>query len=172
MRRLTFLLVMMIVIVVGAVFVIGAQDDQGTDNNPATNPRANACYADGTMATQCDTEWEWKCGWYLIRYETGVIDQANFPTDCTVLLPAEVPPVNIISGCLPHMNRFVNFTGAEYLPIGSPSYTDNACTVQNGTTTKVVVYTLNGQGVANALCATYSSYNYTTWGGGGVYQCG
>jgi hypothetical protein len=64
-------------------------DDEGNPNNPNENDRANACYSGGTMEGKCDTEWEWVCGWYMIRFDAGLFTREEIPFTCAVLLPAE-----------------------------------------------------------------------------------
>ncbi|HEX2621001.1 MAG TPA: hypothetical protein VHL11_12660 [Phototrophicaceae bacterium] len=68
-------------------------DDHGDPNDPTVNERANACYDGGTLANLCnstdldgdkeitefDTDWMWKAGWYLIRYEYDLISIEDFP---------------------------------------------------------------------------------------------
>lgn len=66
-------------------------DDTGIDNDPATNPRANACYTGGSLAGQCNAEWKWVCGWGIIRVEEGLLNRANLATECQGLMPAPEP---------------------------------------------------------------------------------
>jgi hypothetical protein len=92
-NRLKRYVLILIGVLLGA-FILAAQDDQGNPNDPRTNERANACYEDGTMTSKCDEEWEWVCGWYLIRFEYGLISREVFPSDCAILLPSDdIPPV-------------------------------------------------------------------------------
>lgn len=76
-------LIMVLVLALGAL-LIAAQD---TDTPLA--PDANACYAGGSMEGKCDTEWEWDCGWYAIRYERGIYSADEMPERCESLLPSE-----------------------------------------------------------------------------------
>jgi hypothetical protein len=67
-------------------------DDRGTPNNPATNPRANACYTGGSLAGTCqDFEWKWVCGWGIIRVEAGILFRHQLATECQALMPALEP---------------------------------------------------------------------------------
>lgn len=54
-----------------SVLVASAQgvDDKGQPNDPAVNERANACFEGGSLEGRCETDAEWTCGWYLIRWE-------------------------------------------------------------------------------------------------------
>lgn len=77
-------------------------DDQGQANDPATNERANACFEGGSMEdANCTTEWEWTCGWYLIRWEND--SSYEVPATCQILIPPpveEVVPVAVSAGCM------------------------------------------------------------------------
>ena len=74
-----------IVICVFASLMIAVQgllaglDDRGNPNDPRTNERANACFEGGSMAGKCHAENEWEAGWYLIRFETGLITREQVP---------------------------------------------------------------------------------------------
>ena len=87
-------------------------DDEGNPNDPNLNNRANACFEGGSLEGRCDTididengsvdeweiEWHYVCGWYLIRYENGLIDQSNLPDGCKI--PVDLPdtsPVEAIN---------------------------------------------------------------------------
>jgi hypothetical protein len=89
-----------------AVLAFGAltfaqTDDRGNPNDPATNPRANACFVGGSLEGKCsstdvdgdgaislsDISWMWEAGWYLIRYQAGIISEADFPLQFIDLLP-------------------------------------------------------------------------------------
>ena len=93
-RTLVLLGITVISVVILSVFVVMAYtpgfDDQGNFNDPAINPRANACYDGGTMEGKCDTEWEYNAGWYLIRFEYGIITRNNFPAEYASVLPSLV----------------------------------------------------------------------------------
>jgi hypothetical protein len=90
MRRLTLLLigVLMSLLFVGAVFGLDGYDDRGNLNDPRVNERANACYDGGTLAGKCDTQVEWDAGWYLIRFEYGLIGCDGFPSAFAWAKPA------------------------------------------------------------------------------------
>jgi hypothetical protein len=67
-------------------------DDRGDSNNPVTNPRANACYAGGSLAGTChDLAWKWVCGWGIIRVEQGILNRAVLSSECQALMPALEP---------------------------------------------------------------------------------
>lgn len=86
------------------LFVANSLTQENTDssNHPDNNEDANACYEGGTMAGRCnddsngdgivsqeEIDWAWRCGWYLIRYETGIYERDELPADCIILLPRE-----------------------------------------------------------------------------------
>lgn len=45
----------------------------------------NACNAGGSLEGKCDTAWAWVCGWYLARYQAGIIP--NVISACSILVP-------------------------------------------------------------------------------------
>lgn len=111
--------------------LVSALDDEGNPNDPTVNDRANACYEDGSMAGKCDTEWEWNCGWYIIRFEYGIFERANVIATCASLLPpedvvtmlpeSETELVTPSANCLRvnDIPQSVDFGGGYFLPIGS-----------------------------------------------------
>ncbi|MEQ8674927.1 MAG: hypothetical protein RLP44_03840 [Aggregatilineales bacterium] len=80
MTKSPYLVVITIVLsllVFGVVFA--GFDDEGNPNDPRINERANACYEGGTLEGKCSTEAEWQAGWYLIRYQNGMINRQGIP---------------------------------------------------------------------------------------------
>lgn len=75
---LVVIAIMLSVLIFGVVFA-GGVDDEGNPNDPRVNERANACYMGGTLEGKCATEAEWQAGWYLIRYEYGMINRQGIP---------------------------------------------------------------------------------------------
>lgn len=90
-------IVLLILFALLGVVIVTAQnvDDQGNPNDPTINEDANACFGEGSMSGLCDTDWEWTCGWYLIRFEYSMISRDNFPQTCSSLLP-EAPADPIV----------------------------------------------------------------------------
>ncbi len=80
-----------LVLVLSLALVVMAQDDRGNSNDPTVNERANACYTGGTLAGKCTSEWDWIAGWYLIRFEYGLISREAFPEAYQSVLPALDP---------------------------------------------------------------------------------
>lgn len=102
--------------------IVFAVDDQGNENNPTTNERANACYEDGSMAGKCDSEWEWVCGWYLIQFEYNLSTREEFPNWCISIIPPEIIPEPSIptprGGCAYIAStppQSINFSGGYFL---------------------------------------------------------
>ena len=86
--------VVLTLLLLATQLVVAQVDDEGNVNDPTTNPRANACYEGGSMQDKCDTDWEWKCGWHLIRFEEGLTPLDQFPIECSSLLPEALRPEN------------------------------------------------------------------------------
>lgn len=80
-------------ILTAALFILSlgvmAAQDEPLPNDPNVNEAANACLEGGTLAGKC---WEdadmWNTGWYLIRYQYGMIDRAIFPDQHKWSLPS------------------------------------------------------------------------------------
>lgn len=68
------------------------------DMRPAAGtPRDNACNPGGTMAGQCNTDFDWMCGWYVARfvnlvYLAGGTGTSLVHDSCKHLLPTEPLP--------------------------------------------------------------------------------
>jgi hypothetical protein len=111
---------LIIFILILCIHIVSFADDQSDDvdypNDPTLNDSANACYEGGSMEGKCATDWEWQCGWYLIRFESGVISQENFPITCKSLLGEGIVPFSpfpSVTGCIysGQSNYYFLFTG-------------------------------------------------------------
>jgi hypothetical protein len=85
-------LLILLLIILSTLAVFAQTDDEGNPNDPTVNDHANACYNGGAMEGKCDTQWEWECGWYMIRYDYSLISREEIPIRCDSLLPSDVPP--------------------------------------------------------------------------------
>lgn len=85
-----FLFILFIALSGIALLAQNSVDDQGDPNDPATNPRANACYAGGSLAGRCNVEWEWVCGWGIIRVEKGLLNRAVLASACQPLMSGQL----------------------------------------------------------------------------------
>jgi hypothetical protein len=96
-RTITVLIVVACLLIAGATF---ADPTTPAENNPATNPDANACYAGGSYENRCLVDldldgtiedWEidamWEAGWYRIRLEYGMISPNQVPPQYSFILP-------------------------------------------------------------------------------------
>lgn len=103
MRILRFLIP---IIVIALLFIMSnfALEDDAFINDPMTNDEANACFDGGSMAGHCgdddtatqdESDWAWRCGWYLIRYETGIFTDDMMPADCHILIMNENVEIDI-----------------------------------------------------------------------------
>jgi len=168
-------LLVVLMITIFATLLVHAEDDQGNVNDPGENDRANACYDDGSMAGKCETDWEWECGWYFIRFEYGSLSRDNFPGWCASLLPAivEDDAVTVLAtgaGCVPFLGEYIFFVSGDFLPSGTATYSDPGCTTSSGVTLIELVYSTTGAPGATAICVS----NGFTGSGlveGNIYHC-
>lgn len=92
MKRIVLVLLLIVVLVMSFAIIKAADsvDDQGNPNDPAVNDRANACYTGGSLEGKCDSDLLWAAGWYLIRFEHGMITRHDFPGLYVWVLPPEI----------------------------------------------------------------------------------
>jgi hypothetical protein len=155
-------------------FVLAQTDDVDNPNDPRVNETANACFEGGAMEGKCATEWEWVCGWYMIRLDYGIFSREEIPGSCAILLPPlpeSTPYVPPTAGCVsldPNYN--LDFDGGNYLPYGAPLYWDTACTIVFSTT-PAMAYAPNGMADALAICKKYGYNHAVHWIYTPVYHC-
>lgn len=87
---LAFIFLSALVVSGSALVANDNADSANKPNNPAINEKANACYTGGTLEGKCNNDLLWAAGWYLIRYEQGMISRADFPASLISALPAEI----------------------------------------------------------------------------------
>jgi len=110
-------------------------DDQDNINDPTVNERANACYEGGSMAGKCDSQVEWDAGWFLIRYELGLLTREEIPAGFIWVLPPEVVPESLaIVSVVPNTcimvgaGSYMDFSSGNFLTGFIPIYDDANCT--------------------------------------------
>ncbi len=54
--------------------------------DPGT-PADNECNPGGTMEGKCFSEWDWQAGWYMARYNRGLLTANQIPSTFQILLP-------------------------------------------------------------------------------------
>jgi hypothetical protein len=113
--------------------------DDTLPNDPAVNPDANACLSGGLWEGKCgDSEYMWAGGWYLIRFNAGLIPREKYPDQYKWSLPAE----------------------NELLPGGFPFPTCTATSTSGVTSTyKVETFLATGTGY-HAVASTSPSYTH------------
>lgn len=103
MKFRNLIIALLVLLSLALVVTASGIDDEGNANDPNLNNRANACFEGGSLEGRCDTvdidengtvdeweiEWHYVCGWYLIRYENGLIGQDNLPDGCQI--PVDLP---------------------------------------------------------------------------------
>ena len=67
-----------------------------SENDPSINPDANACFIGGAWEGTCgDSDLKWNAGWYLIRFEQGLITRDQVPDQYKWVVPTEVVPTEV-----------------------------------------------------------------------------
>ncbi len=79
-----------LVVFTSAITATDSIVEPSKSNDPLVNEKANACSAGGTLDGQCDSDLLWAAGWYLIRYEHGIISRAHFPQSLIPVLPPKI----------------------------------------------------------------------------------
>jgi hypothetical protein len=88
MRKGLLLAGLVLVLLMG-VSLVGAEDDHTPKPGTAAD---NECYPGGVLYREenqdgCPTVWYWKAGWYLARYNRGLISRDDFPKEFESVLP-------------------------------------------------------------------------------------
>ncbi len=100
MKRFTLLFVTVLILVLGFSALHAADISQtcaNDPNDPSGLPQCytsadNECYQGGVLYREenqdgCPTIWDWKAGWFLARYNRGLLSRANFPQEFESVLP-------------------------------------------------------------------------------------
>ena len=159
MRKGLLLVGLLVILAAG---MVRAGDDDGTAK-PGT-PEDNECNPGGVLYREenqdgCPTEWYWKAGWYLARYNRGLLSRADFPKEFDSVLPSE------IEGVCWHRKEVNGSSGNSVLYIGPANQIGNAQWHVGNLTCSNEIF-INPDGVefiifaedataARALCATF-----------------
>ena len=93
------LIMLVLLLTVSVIAVYAFNPTTPAENDPLINEDANACFIGGSMVGKCgDSELLWNAGWYLIRFEQGIITRDQVPDQYKWVLPkesvaTEEPPV-------------------------------------------------------------------------------
>ena len=92
-----------LVVLLFAALAVSAQETVSNPNDPRVNEDANACNEGGSMAGKCHVDfdgngivddyedaWAWNCGWFMIRYEAGMVSRNALPSNCLSLIPLDL----------------------------------------------------------------------------------
>lgn len=166
------------------VFLVGAVDDEGNVNDPTINERANACFEGGSMAGRCDSELDWQAGWYLIRFETGLLTREDIPSWVAWVIPSEeTPKTNEDETPEPNEEEApepivcVSIGGGfgifvdNILTKGSQLYTTSNCATGPYITTSDDFVIAGSSAEALALCQTIISYYNDANVAGSAWVC-
>lgn len=133
-------------------------DDQGNPNDPNENESANACFEEGSMDGKCVTNWEWECGWYLIRFEYGLLSREDFPAGCASLLPPLPLSAAPIDNCLARNDRYDFNPRGQIGSASAPGVLANDACSQVVSNTGVVL--LQGVSVSSLVVNSDGSFSY------------
>jgi hypothetical protein len=85
----------------------GNNTNENFDSDPDND---NACYGGGTWAGQCQTDWQWQAGWYLIRVERGSLRYDQVPEQYRGSMPgapAAPPPLTLPPPIIPTPTPYI-----------------------------------------------------------------
>lgn len=84
------LILLVLFLTVSAIVVYAFNPTTPAENDPLINEDANACFIGGSMVGICgDSDLLWNAGWYLIRFERGIITRDQVPDQFKWVLPKE-----------------------------------------------------------------------------------
>ena len=86
-KLLLLVLILLMVVLPNAAFAEEPEVGSAADN---------ACNEGGSMEGKCDTDWAWRCGWHLARWEAAGGWSGTYPMiiDCINILPPPSPSTN------------------------------------------------------------------------------
>jgi hypothetical protein len=87
--RRIFLLLALAALAISMMAVYAFEPTTLAENDPRINPDANACFVGGSMVGKCDSDLLWNAGWYLLRFEQGLITEGQVPDQYKWILPKE-----------------------------------------------------------------------------------
>lgn len=98
-QRALILLIALIALTVAMVFPASADEascttdsDDGSGLPECGTSADNACYEGGVMEGKCVGDWEWKAGWHLARFLSGMMTREQVPQDFQIVLPPPAEP--------------------------------------------------------------------------------
>jgi hypothetical protein len=94
--RRILLILALLTLAISTMIVYAFEPTTLGENDPRTNPDANACFIGGSMVGKCDSDLLWNAGWYLIRFEQGLITRGQVPDQYKWVLPKESAPDTVV----------------------------------------------------------------------------
>ena len=157
---------LLLLLLTGLVIV---QADEATTPLPGT-PADNECNVGGVLYREqnqdgCPTEWYWKAGWYLARFNRGIISRENFPTEFKSVLPPPVKPAadgNIPAAgvCWPKDGQAssIKYLGPPNTRANLIIYSSSDCSGNTGITSDATVIIFTDSLVsAVSICSTFGT---------------
>jgi hypothetical protein len=84
-------ILLLLAMVASALAVYAFEPTTPEENDPSVNFDANACFIGGSWYGKCGTDDVlWNAGWYLIRFDAGLITRGQVPDQFKWSIPEEV----------------------------------------------------------------------------------
>lgn len=182
-RKILFI-TSLLVIMLTSTLAIRAND---FDNDPNTNPDANACFPGGTMEDfGCDSLYYWIAGFIKIRLEHGIFTEKQVPPEYEWLIDEKEIVEESSSknkskkssgaGCvLERSSIYWDFGNSNRFAPGSNVnlYDDAACTLFRTTVNLPSVWFVaaSSSAEADSICDSIDPGTVANIVGGGVYYC-
>lgn len=166
-------------IIIITLFVIGlsvtvfAQDgasdycttdpDDGSGLAECGSPTDNECYAGGVLEGKCDSPWLWNAGWYLARFNQGLISREDFPDFYGGVLPPVVEVAEeIVSSSL--LSVCKTGFGAEFCAFSNKTGTRDESA--DGSVEEVQLFLPAGTGTCPVGYTEVNTLSIMGWHGG------
>lgn len=180
MKRKMSILVAVVLTFAFTVLLVVADgtDDRGNQNDPTVNERANACYEGGSMEGKCSSTIEWQAGWYLIRYEYGLLSRDEIPAWVIWVLPPEVVPEELapntgstaVCASVQGGSAFAIYVN-DVVASGTMMYFTSDCATETYGPAWTDFVRASSQGAALALCQSINASYTDASNYGDSYAC-
>lgn len=163
MRKGLLLIGLMLILAMSISSVWAATDSTAEPGTPADNE----CNVGGVLYRAdnqdgCPTLWYWKAGWFLARFNRGLISRAEFPKEFESVLPPLEKDTTSSSNCWPVINLQMStlYIGPANTLGNLLGYaSSNDCTGPASTFPNSAVVFANNLTDATTICASLGQFN-------------